>query len=58
MTTKKIYNLRTSNGDSWYYENIEDARRDRYLLGGSIRPVCVESSRRVINGKLEEVRQQ
>ena len=53
MTTKKVYNLCTAFGDSWYYENFEDARRDRYLFGGTIRPVYIESSRQIICGKLE-----
>ena len=29
--------LETPDGDRWEYDNLEDARRDQYIFGGTIK---------------------
>ena len=35
------YQLETPNGDTWAYDDLEDARRDQYLFGGTIKEIPV-----------------
>ena len=30
------YQLKTRDGTTWIYDNKEDARRDKYIFGGTI----------------------
>ena len=39
----KKYILKTNDGTTWIYDNKEDARRDKYIFGGTITEIKINN---------------